>query len=78
MEKKLTTLAIEDLERAANKKELHLLAIINNEVKCSYNEAMKELQEYSEIVSRLGSGRIFLGATTQRIIEKYGTQIEQA
>lgn len=74
MDQKLTTFNAQELMLKADQKKLHILAIANGNINCSYRDAMQELNEYAEIVPQLQDGYLFLAGAKYLLMERFRNQ----
>ena len=62
---------IEDIMQEVDQKKLKILAIANGEIKCSYRDAMKELDDYGKLASATDGGYYFLAGAKCLITDHY-------
>ena len=62
---------IEEIMQEADKKKLHILAIANGEIKCSYRDAMQEVEDYGRLASQANSGYLFLAGAKCLITDHF-------
>ncbi|MBO4823197.1 MAG: hypothetical protein J5580_01365 [Clostridia bacterium] len=62
---------IDEIMQQADQKKLRILAIANGEIKCSYRDAMKELDDYGKLASATDGGYYFLAGAKCLITDHY-------
>ena len=79
MTNKLTTLNlnIDEVLKRAEQKKLRILAIVNGEIKCSYRDALKEVQEYEELVPQMLSGNLFVADAKCLLVDRFKDEIKK-
>ena len=73
MAERLTTLNInvDEMMLNADQKKNKILAIANGEIQCSYQDAMREVNDYGKLASQIDSGYLFLAAAKYLIANRY-------
>lgn len=62
---------IDEIMQQADKKKLRILAIANGEIKCSYHDAMQEVEDYGKLASQTNSGYLFLAGAKCLITDHF-------
>ncbi len=61
----------DEILRQADKKKLKILAIADGDIKCSYHDAMKAIDDYSEFAAQNNGGFLFLAGAKYLIEQQF-------
>lgn len=67
---------IDEIMHQVEQKKLRILAIANGEIKCSYRDAMKELEDYGKLASATDGGYYFWAGAKCLLTDHFHNEIK--